>query len=141
MMVERKPITEEDWPERTRPIRCFQGRATHEPCMEPATVEIMGFDPHVSCEQHARYWLEDGPPEGWEEFAVSRLWDLEGEYFKTNPILALILEGSRSYLELYELGRAREKLEAEGGTPQDTAPEREYLELARKYRERAEGRE
>ncbi len=59
-------LHEEEYPQRTRPIRCFWGRATREACMEPATVELLAPYPHLTCEEHARAWVEDLPGQPWE---------------------------------------------------------------------------
>ena len=39
--------------EEARPTRCFFRRATHEPRMEPATVEVLGRHPTLLSEKHA----------------------------------------------------------------------------------------
>ncbi len=116
--------------------------------MEPATVELVGADIEVLCAKHAR----ELPTEGWDEYgaeryaryledAASRLWELEGEAFSSrNPLLHQIALGVRSYLELYELERARDRLVAEGGTPRLTASEREGLEFYREMLKRREER-
>ena len=128
-------------PEETRPIRCMWGRVTHEPCMEPATVEILGPEPALFCAEHARDRLEDIPGEAWEderwggleayvrdcEEAVSQLYRWEGS---ASGVLYEVLSGARVYLERYQLQRARRAMVAAGaGTPRATAWERAFLEF------------
>lgn len=127
--------------ETTRPIRCHHFRCTPEPCMEPATVEVLGPYPTLYCEEHARQQLEEGLGERWEslgieeyardcEAAVSQLhrWMQDRSIGVT---LYEILEEARTYLEEYELRRVRAMLEAEGGTPRPTEWEFHLLEYFR----------
>lgn len=127
-----------------RPIRCHYFRVTNEPCMEPATVEIEGPAPQLFCEEHARDWLGEDLGEYWEQFGAEgyardceeassklRRWMREPD---TSATLYDILEEARTYLEEYELPRARVQLVAEGGTPHPTEGE---LEMLRHFREAA----
>ena len=132
--------------ETTRPIRCRHFRCTPEPCMEPATVEVLGPHPALYCAEHARFRLEEDIGERWEhvgveeyardcEAAVSKLhrWALEAD---TGETVYEVLEEARTYLEEYELRRARRKLIESGGTPRPTAWELERLEHFRESAER-----
>jgi hypothetical protein len=127
--------------EQARPIRCHWGRVTPEPCMEPATVEIVGPTPALLCEEHARQRLAEELPEGWEdagpqsyarecEDAVSQLyrWEQESGW----GILFMVLQEARTYLETYELRRAQEQLVLAGGTPRPTAVDLVMLDFYRK---------
>lgn len=131
-----------------RSIRCFRGRATNVPCANPAVVEVLGPEPYLLCAEHAASELSAGPElaheEGWEEFGVeeyARYCERAADFFAgalgasggenpadDNPVVALILEGSVNYLELYELKRARRVLEARGGRCRETVREREFRE-------------
>lgn len=142
-----RPGKPENTRETVRPIRCHHFRVTTEPCMEPATVEVLGPYPTLYCEEHARQRLEENIGERWEhvgveeyardcEAAASKLrrWMREADVGVT---LYEILEEARTYLEKYELRRARAQLMAQGGTPRPTEGELHILEhfreCAQKY--------
>ena len=55
-------------PEEMRPIRCHWNRVGSKPCMEPATVEVLGPYPTLFCEEHAR--TEENLGERWEQFGA-----------------------------------------------------------------------
>ncbi len=132
-----------------RSIRCHHSRATREPCMNPAVVEVLGPVPFLLCAEHAAQELSADPDlahkEGWEAFGIEeyaryleRAMDaLEGmaranggdKPFDDNPVLGLIIEEATNYLELYELERARRVLEIGGGKRRETARERQFREL------------
>jgi hypothetical protein len=126
-------------PEEHRPIRCMWGRAMPEPCMEPATMEVLGPEPSLYCEEHARHRLEDIPGEAWEdeywgglenygrscEEAASQLLRWERE---SGGVLNEVLVDARVYLECYQLKRARRALVEQGGKPRATDFERDMLE-------------
>jgi hypothetical protein len=137
--------------EEVRPIRCHFGRVDLEPCMEPATVEIVGPTPTLLCEEHARHrfeedkakptwWLYSADDEvqyaRWCEEAADALrawWDdpgaaitLEGPL---NHVLEHALEEAATYLECYELRRARAALIKSGEAPRPTVKERSMLEF------------
>jgi hypothetical protein len=134
-------------PEQTRPIRCQYFRVTPEPCMEPATVEVLGPDYTLLCEEHAADRLAENMPERWEqvgaetyardcEQTASKLHRLMGDA-GAGSVFYEILAEAETYLEEVELPRARAALEAEGGTPHPTEGELQMLgvfeEHARKY--------
>ena len=132
-----------------RSIRCHHARATREPCTNPAVVEVLGPAPYLLCAEHAAGEFQVGPDlaheEGWEEFGAERyarhcedaLDALEGAaranggdgQSDDNPILGLILEEATTYLEEYELERARRVLEARGGERRETGRERKFREV------------
>jgi hypothetical protein len=127
-------------PEEARPIRCVWGRVTSAPCMEPATVEILGPQPTLYCAEHARHRLEEIPCEQWEdelwggledyvrdcEEAASQLRRWEHE---AGGVLYEVLVAARTYLECYQLRRARAKLIESGGKPRAVESERAMLEF------------
>lgn len=131
-----------------RSIRCHYFRVTREPCMKPAVVEVSGPYPKLVCAEHAAYELETEPgfahQEGWEEFgieayaryceqAVSEMHELKrangaDEMSPENPVLEMALEEAITYLEEYELDRARRALERLGGARETTSRERAFAE-------------
>jgi hypothetical protein len=124
--------------EQARPIRCHYFRGTPEPCMEPATVKVLGPEYTLLCEEHARYRIAENMPERWEqvgaleyardcEDAASKLHRLMAET-STGSALYEILAEAETYLETLELPRARAALVATGvGTPRPTEAELEDL--------------
>ncbi len=137
-------------PRKIRPARCHHWRVTDEPCTEPARHEVLDPCHYLLCEEHARAmaqdpseedWLETQSPERYarecEEAANSLSRWMHGD--ETNPVAYYILEEALTYLELYELRRARVALQrsSAGGEPQPTERELERLrffeECAQRY--------
>ncbi len=126
-----------------RSIRCHHFRVTREPCMNPAVVEVMGPEPHLLCAEHAAGELESDPgfthQEGWELHgaeAYARYCEAAADFLEDamragggdkplpeNPVLELVLEEASTYLEEYELERARVVLERQGGERRETLSE------------------
>lgn len=136
-----------------RSIRCHHHRVSREPCLNPAVVEVLGPEPNLLCAEHAAALLTETDPgmsheEGWETFGAeeyarhceqavnaleSFMHDNGGdEPFADNPVLESILEEALTYLEEYELDRARRALEARGGHRQQTVREEKSRELFEK---------
>ncbi len=135
-----------------RTIRCHHFRVSREPCPNPAVVEILRPAPHLLCAQHAAMELGAGEgfsySEGWEahgaeeyarycEQAVDALQEMDayndrGPY-ADNPVLQEVVEEAITYLEEYELERARTVLERLGGERRETTRERGKRELWEKW--------
>jgi hypothetical protein len=131
-----------------RSIRCHHFRVSREPCENPAVVEILGPQPHLLCAEHAAMELNADPgwahQEGWEthgaeeyaRYCEEAVNALEGwmrtnggdEPFADNPVLEMILEEALTYLEEYELERARRVLERQGGRREETVREKSMRE-------------
>lgn len=138
-------------PRKIKLAQCHHWRVTDEPCSEPATHEVVGPACYLLCEEHARAMAENPNEEDWletdslseakqhardcEEAAnsLSRWMDAD----ETNPVAYYILDGALTYLELYELRRARAALVEAGGEPGPTERELEELrffeECAQRY--------
>lgn len=142
-----------------RSIRCHHFRVTREPCLNPAVVEVLGPVPKLLCAEHASRELDSGPGwrhlEGWEEHGAEgyarlceRALDALTVFDKANgadgssahnPVLELILGEAITYLEEYELERARGVLEERGGNRVETLRETEMREGLAKLRRRRAG--
>ncbi len=135
-------------PREIRPIRCHHWRVTDEPCPEPATHEVLGPAHHLLCEEHAKAMAEDPCEEDWLETQSPERHARECEEaadvlnrwmwgVRANGVAYYILENALTYLELYELPRARAALQAAGGEPRATDRELERLrffeECARRF--------
>jgi hypothetical protein len=103
-------------PEELRRIRCHHGRASDEPCMQPAIYEVLGLYPEVLCEEHARERVAENLNERWEQFGRRRYasWceDAFEEIYQfgnqsENLVTGEVLEEAYNYLMMYELPRAR----------------------------------
>jgi len=144
-----------------RSIRCHYFRVTREPCLNPAAVEVLGPVPRLLCADHAacELRLESGfaREEGWEggsaeayarqcEEAINALdgWTRESGGDDTvayNPVLEDILEEAITYLQEYELERARQVLERQGGEREETAREKRFREGTEQLLARLRGAE
>lgn len=130
-----------------RTIRCHHFRVSREPCLNPAVVEILRPAPHLLCAQHAAMELQasDGHrmSEGWEHYgaeeyaryceeALSFLDELTRRKHQPcddNPVLEEVITEAITYLEEYELRRARAVLLERGGTIQETTREKDRREM------------
>ncbi len=133
-----------------RSLRCHYFRVTREPCLNPAVTEVLGPVPRLLCADHAAGELQSEPGfahmEGWEgdgaetyarhcEEAINALdgWTRESGGDDTvayNPVLEDILEEAITYLQEYELERARRVLERQGGEREETAREKRFREVS-----------
>ena len=135
-------------PRKIRPARCHHWRVTDEPCTGPATHEVFGPAHDLLCEEHAGAMAEDPQEEDWLETQGVARYARECEEAasslhrwmhcdETNPVTYYILEEALTYLELYELRRARAALREAGGEPRPTEHELERLrffeECARRF--------
>ena len=137
-------------PRKIKLARCHHWRVTDEPCPEPATHEVLGPAYGLLCEEHARAMAEDPQEEDWLETESPERYARECEEAasslfrwmrsdETNPVTHYVLEEALTYLELYELERARAALQrsSAGDEPQPTEHELERLrffeECARRY--------
>jgi hypothetical protein len=118
--------------------RCHHWRITDEPCPEPAMYEVLGPAHHLVCEEHAEMLARDPREEDWLETQSLEQYARECEEAANtlfrwinsdvpNSVTHYILEGALTYLELYELPRARAALREAGGVPQPTEHELERL--------------
>ena len=133
-------------PREIRLARCHHFRITSEPCPEPATHEVLGPCHYLLCKGHARAMAEDPSEEDWLETESPERYARECEEAasslfrwmradETNPVAYYVLENALTYLELYELRRARAALEEAGGEPRPTEHE---LEMLRFFEESAQ---
>lgn len=125
-------------PRKIKLAQCHHWRVTDEPCSEPATHEVLGPAHYLLCEEHAQAMAEDPDEEDWLETENPERYARECEEAadslsrwmhsdETNSVTYYILENTLTYLELYELRRARAALLEAGGEPRPT--ERELEEL------------
>ncbi len=119
-------------PREIRLARCHHFRITPEPCPEPATHEVVDPCHHLLCEEHARALAEDPREEDWLETQSPERYARECEEAasslfrwmrtdETNPVTYYVLEETLTYLQLYELPRARAAFVEAGGAPRATA--------------------
>ena len=66
-----------------RSIRCHYFRATREPCMNPAVVEVLGPAPRLLCAEHAAGELQ--PDAGWDHDE----WQVSKRYFSAGSLAKL----------------------------------------------------
>lgn len=104
--------------------------------MQPATHEVLSPTPHLLCEEHASAtaadpleedWMAHDGAEGYARLCEEAVSDLNRFSKEGNHVTHYVLEMALTYLELYELPRARAELIKEGGKPNPTELELERL--------------